>query len=161
MSNVLQKVAFLDRDGTLIYEPPDTKQVDSLEKLRVLPGVISVLNRLSEQGFMLVMVSNQDGMGTDTFPRADFELVQQKLLNDLKENGIVFARVFICPHFETDNCICRKPKTGLLKEFLASIWIDMEQSFVLGDSLSDAELAQNIGIPFYAVQTNSIFPNIL
>ncbi len=159
-NNQAIKVAFLDRDGTLIYEPPDTKQVDSLAKLRILPGVIVGLKTLLSQGFKLVMISNQDGLGTRVFPQKNFEAAQNKFLKDLKSNGIVFDQVFICPHFEKDKCDCRKPKTGLLKKFLKNNSIDCEKSFVVGDRESDREFAKNIGIKSYVMNTNSTFPRI-
>jgi|SRR3989344_6226271 len=154
------KVAFLDCDGTLVYEPPDTKQIDSLEKLRILPGVLSGLKQLRRRGFMLVMVSNQDGVGTPSFPLERFEVVQQRLLDSLRKNGIIFDRIYICPHFETDGCMCRKPNTGLVNELLLNMQVDTQRSFVLGDRRSDAEFAKNIGIRFFAVETNNPFPKI-
>jgi imidazoleglycerol-phosphate dehydratase/histidinol-phosphatase len=154
------KVVFVDRDGTLIFEPPDTKQVDSLDKLRILPGVIPGLKNLVSQGYKLVMVSNQDGLGTKSFPRIDFELPQNKLLKDLQENGITFSGIFICPHFEKDKCACRKPKVGLLKKFLETNRIDYEKSFLIGDRDSDVKFAENLGVKAYIMATNSAFPRI-
>ena len=152
------KVAFLDRDGTLIYEPPNTKQIDSLDRLKILPGVIDGLKDLRNKGFMLVMVSNQDGLGTRSFSRVDFELVQKALLNELKEKSIVLSQVFICPHVEVDNCVCRKPKTGLVTEFLSTNTINKEKSLMIGDRASDATFARNLGIRFYRMRTNGSFP---
>ena len=154
------KVAFLDRDGVLIYEPEDTKQIDSLEKLKILPGVISGLKCLLNSGYKLVMVSNQDGLGTKSFPTPDFEVVQNSLLNTLKKNGISFYKVFICPHFARQNCSCRKPKRGLLKKFLTEESIDLEKSFVVGDRKSDEELAKNLWVRFYRVEVNGSFPRL-
>ncbi len=154
------KVAFIDRDGTLIYEPPDTKQVDSVEKLQILPGVISSLTTLTNQGYKLVMASNQDGLGTKSFPDKAFREVQSKLIKDLGQNGIIFDEIFICPHFERDKCGCRKPKIGLLKKFLRQNFIDFEKSFAVGDRDSDKKFAQNIGIKSYIMTTNSTFPRI-
>lgn len=154
------KAAFLDRDGTLIYEPPDIKQVDSLEKLQILPGVIAGLNALLEQGYKLVMVSNQDGLGTKSFPKKDFVKVQNQVLEMFKNADIVFEQVFICPHFVKDNCGCRKPAIGLVKKFLKVSSIDYEQSFMVGDRKSDAEFAKNIGVRFFEMATNSSFPRI-
>ncbi len=139
------KVAFLDRDGVLIYEPQDTKQIDSLEKLQILPQVITGLKTLLSSGYKLVMISNQDGLGTKSFPTVDFEVVQSKLFEILKEEGISFSEIFICPHFENDKCNCRKPKTGLLEKFLSTNLIDLEKSFVIGDRKSDEELAKPRG----------------
>lgn len=154
------KIAFLDRDGTLIVEPPDTEQVDSLDKLKILPGVISVLQNLINQGYKLVMVSNQDGLDTKSFPKKDFEIVQDTLLKLLKKEGVEFYGIFTCPHFAKDKCNCRKPKAGLLKSFLQKELIDFEKSFMVGDRESDAGFAKNIGVKFFGMQTNSIFPRI-
>ena len=150
------KIAFLDRDGVLIYEPQDTKQIDSLEKLEILPNVISGLRNLLNSGYKLVMVSNQDGLGTKSFPARDFEIVQNELLDVFKKEGISFYKIFICPHFEKDGCNCRKPKTGLLEKFLEED-IDFQKSFVIGDRKSDEELAKNIGVRFYQVEVNGAF----
>src|SRR3989344_4896300 len=127
-----QKIAFLDRDGALIYEPQDTFQVDSLDKLRVLDGVTEGLKRLIEDKFTLVMVSNQDGLGTQAFPQAAFEVPQNRLLEMLRADGIEFERIFICPHFPEDQCECRKPKTGLVDGFLKDMELD-SASFMYGD----------------------------
>lgn len=154
------KAVLLDRDGTLIYEPSDTAQVDSLEKLQILPNVIVGLKAFLNQGYKLIMVSNQDGLGTEFFPRADFELVQNKLLAILEKGGIIFYKIFICPHFEQDNCSCRKPKLGLLKLFLRKESIDLEKSFAVGDRESDARFAEQLGVRFYGMATNTIFPRI-
>ncbi len=154
------KVAFLDRDGVLIYEPPDTRQIDSLEKLQVLPGVIEGLKHLQRNGYCLVMVSNQDGLGTLSFPQDAFDLVQNKLLETFRQQGISFDEIFICPHFEADNCPCRKPKTSLLDDFLKTQTIDYQKSFVVGDRESDSELAKNIGVRIYRTDTNGKFPRI-
>ncbi|MDO8593946.1 MAG: bifunctional histidinol-phosphatase/imidazoleglycerol-phosphate dehydratase HisB [bacterium] len=155
-----QKIAFLDRDGVLIYEPQDTKQIDSLEKLEILPNVIAGLKILLSSGYKLVMVSNQDGLGTKSFPTRDFEVVQNKLLEILQGQGISFYKIFICPHFEKDKCNCRKPKTGLLEKFLKEENIDIEKSFVVGDRKSDEELAKNIGVKFYQCKVNGTFPRL-
>ena len=140
------KIAFLDRDGVLIYEPQDTKQIDSLKKLEILPNVISGLKTLLNSGYKLVMVSNQDGLGTKSFPMRDFEKMQNKLLDVLKKEGISFYKIFICPHFEKDRCNCRKPKTGLVKKFLVEENIDLDKSFMVGDRKSDEGFAKNIGV---------------
>lgn len=158
-NNEKLKIAFLDRDGVLINEPVDTEQIDSLEKLEILPNVIDSLKNLIEAGYKLVMVSNQDGLGTESFPLKDFEIAQNELLRILKENGIVFEKIFICPHFASEGCDCRKPRTGLLEEFLKEN-IDLQASFVVGDRKSDEELAKNIGVRFYKAETNGSFPRL-
>ncbi len=136
---------FIDRDGVLIEEPPD-QQVDSLAKLRFMPGVFAALTTLRQAGFRLVMVSNQDGLGTPAFPSEQFELCQNFLLETLAAQGIVFDAIGICPHLPRDNCECRKPKTGLLREYLRTSDYERERSAVIGDRETDMQLAVNLGV---------------
>lgn len=151
------KYAFLDRDGTLIFEPQDTYQIDSIEKLKILDGVIDGMKKLIAQGYTLIMISNQDGLGTDSFPTADFEKPQQAMLDIFKESGVEFAEIFVCGHLPEDGCTCRKPKTGLVDEFLKSNNMDLANSFVCGDRASDKQFAQNLGIRFIPMKTNGNF----
>jgi imidazoleglycerol-phosphate dehydratase / histidinol-phosphatase len=146
----MKKVLFIDRDGTLIEEPPD-EQVDSLEKLRLTAGVIPALLRLRDRGWRFVMVTNQDGLGTEAFPRENFELCQQHMLAIFRSQGIEFDRVFVCPHDQSERCDCRKPRTGLLTRYLAETALDLERSAVVGDREADMELARNIGVRGMAV----------
>jgi len=139
------RILFIDRDGTLIEEPPD-EQVDSLQKLRLLPGVIPALLELQRAGHTLVLVSNQDGLGSETFPEANFREPQDFLRTLLESQGIRFAAEFFCPHRPADGCECRKPRTGLLTEFLAARSMDRQRSFVIGDRDTDMQLAANLGI---------------
>lgn len=141
----MRKIAFLDRDGTLILEPAD-QQVDQLDKVALVPGVIPALLRLKEAGYEFVMVTNQDGLGTSSFPETDFRRVQDFLLDLFASQGITFSEVFVCPHTPADGCQCRKPRTGLLKTFLRTTSLDRERSFVAGDRATDIELAQNLGL---------------
>ncbi|MDO8552098.1 MAG: bifunctional histidinol-phosphatase/imidazoleglycerol-phosphate dehydratase HisB [bacterium] len=156
----LAKVAFIDRDATIIFEPTVTHQVDSLGVLRILPGVFEGLKRIQSDGYELVMVSNQDGLGTASFPTENFEAPQKELLKLLDEQEITFSKVFVCPHFAEDKCDCRKPKIGLVKKFLKETPIDYEKSFVVGDRDTDADFAKNIGIRFYRMESNGTFPRI-
>lgn len=149
------KVVFFDRDGTIIREPAD-EQIDSLGKLEFIPGAIAGMRRLTDRGFTLVMVTNQDGLGTQAYPREKFELVQTKLMQLLEGEGITFAGVLICPHTPGDMCECRKPKTALLEAFLAANDIDFNKSFVVGDRVSDIQLAENIGCNSVLLKTNTI-----
>jgi imidazoleglycerol-phosphate dehydratase/histidinol-phosphatase len=136
---------FIDRDGTLIEEPPDL-QVDQLSKVRLMPGVIPALIRLAERGFRLVMVTNQDGLGSPGFPEESFQSCQDHVLELFASQGIAFDAVFVCPHRETDACNCRKPRLGLLESYLKGQPIDLEASAVIGDRATDLELARNLGI---------------
>ncbi len=141
-----RRIAFLDRDGTLIVEPPD-EQIDSLDKFALVPGVIPALLRLRAAGFEFVMLSNQDGLGTPAFPRERFEPPQRLLLNILASQGIEFSEILICPHLATDGCDCRKPATGLIDALLADPTLDRTGSVVIGDRETDLELARKAGIP--------------
>jgi len=138
---------FIDRDGTIIEEPITDKQVDSLEKLAFLPGVIPALLQLQAAGYRLVMVSNQDGLGTDSFPTADFDIAQDKMMDILNSQGINFEDVLICPHFDEQNCDCRKPKTGMLENAKLDFpKIDVANSFLVGDSDSDIAAGNSFGL---------------
>lgn len=139
------KVLFLDRDGTLICEPDDF-QVDALEKVRLVDGVIPALLRLRDSGFRFVIVSNQDGLGTDAFPEEQYQRCQEHMLALFESQGISFDEVYVCPHTADDACECRKPRTGLLTHYLASNNLDLDNSAVIGDRDTDLELASRIGI---------------
>ncbi|HUO79713.1 MAG TPA: bifunctional histidinol-phosphatase/imidazoleglycerol-phosphate dehydratase HisB [Steroidobacteraceae bacterium] len=141
---------FIDRDGTLIEEPPD-EQVDALAKIRLMPDVIPALLALRRAGYALVMVTNQDGLGTPSLPEAAFREAHEFILALFASQGIVFDAVLICPHFPADGCDCRKPRTRLVSEYLARAPMDAARSAVIGDRASDLELAANLGIPGYRV----------
>lgn len=141
----MKKVLFIDRDGTLIVEPPEDFQVDSLEKLEFYPGVFRYLSQIAETAdFELVMVSNQDGLGTDSFPEEDFFPVQEKVIRTLENEGIIFSDIMIDRSFPEDNAPTRKPRTGLLTKYLEGDY-DLKNSFVIGDRLTDMDLAKNLG----------------
>jgi imidazoleglycerol-phosphate dehydratase/histidinol-phosphatase len=141
-------VLFIDRDGTLIEEPADF-QVDALSKVRLVKDVIPALIELSQNGYRLAIVSNQDGLGTDSFPEPDYQICQDHMLALFSSQGIRFDEIFICPHLPEDGCECRKPRAGLLTRFLAETNIDLQRSAVIGDRETDMQLAQRIGVSGY------------
>ena len=141
----LQKILFLDRDGTLVLEPPVDYQLDNLEKLEFYPKVFQYLVKIvQELDYELVMVTNQDGLGTDAFPEADFNAPHQKVMQAFANEGIHFKEVLIDRSFPEDNAPTRKPRTGLLTHYMNGQF-DLAASFVVGDRLTDMELAKNLG----------------
>jgi len=141
---------FIDRDGTLIEEPADA-QVDDLRKVRFMPGVFAALSELVRRNFSLVMVTNQDGLGTASFPAAAFELCQEFVLQSFASQGIRFDAVFVCPHRADEGCGCRKPATALLDAYLRAHPLDTKASAVIGDRAADLELAANLGVRGFKV----------
>lgn len=140
----MRKVLFIDRDGTIIKEPED-EQIDSFEKLSFLPGVLQWLSRIQhELDYALVMVTNQDGLGTDSFPEDTFWPAHNKMLEILEGEGIRFDEILIDRHFPHENAPTRKPGTGMLTHYIKGDF-DLKNSFVIGDRTSDLELAKNLG----------------
>lgn len=140
-----QRVLLIDRDGTICQEPSD-EQVDSLEKLKFVPGVIGALSFLRRHtDFRFVMVSNQDGLGTPSFPEDTFWPVQNFILDTLKGEGVEFDDIKIDRHFPEENAPTRKPGTGMLTEYMNNAEYDLADSYVIGDRDSDAQLAENLG----------------
>jgi imidazoleglycerol-phosphate dehydratase/histidinol-phosphatase len=140
----MKKVLFIDRDGTIIAEPSD-EQVDSFEKLAFLPGTITFLSKIAQEtDYELVMVTNQDGLGTEAFPEETFWPVHNLMLQILKGEGIIFSEIFIDRTFPEQKAPTRKPGTAMLTRYLSS-GIDLNSSYVIGDRLTDIELAGNIG----------------
>jgi imidazoleglycerol-phosphate dehydratase/histidinol-phosphatase len=141
----MKRVLFIDRDGTLIREPIEDEQVDSLEKLEFIPGVFQTMGLIAKNlDFELVIVSNQDGLGTELFPEETFWPAHNKMLRAFENEGIVFTDVFIDRSLPADNALTRKPRTGMLGDFMDDDY-DLENSFVIGDRFTDIELAKNLG----------------
>lgn len=141
----MKKVLFIDRDGTIIVEPPTDFQVDSLEKLEFLPKAISALRKIADEtDYELVMVTNQDGLGTDSFPEDTFWPAQNKMVKTLEGEDIHFVEVHIDRSFPEDNLPTRKPGIGMLTAYFSNDY-DLANSYVIGDRLTDVQLAVNLG----------------
>lgn len=150
----MKKILFLDRDGTIIKEPED-EQIDSLEKLEFVPGVFRVLYQLINQfDYELVLISNQDGLGTGSYPIETFNLVQEKLLTTLKGEGIEFSEILIDDSFSVDNSPNRKPNIGMVEKYLNPD-LDYKDSFVIGDRLTDLQLARNMNLKGILLSENT------
>lgn len=140
----MKKVLFIDRDGTLVIEPPLDYQLDSLEKLEYYPGVFQGLSKIvDELDYELVMVTNQDGLGTSSFPEDTFWPAHNKMLQAFKNEGIEFSEILIDRSFAEENAPTRKPNTGLLNKYIFGDY-DLENSYVVGDRATDIELAKNL-----------------
>lgn len=152
----MKKVLFIDRDGTLAIEPPVDYQLDSFEKLEFYPKVFQYLGKIAKElDFELVMVTNQDGLGTPSFPEATFWPVHNFLVKTFEKEGIVFTEQIIDRTFARDNAPTRKPNTGLLSHYISSSY-DLENSFVIGDRMTDIELAKNLGAKGIFINNDNI-----
>ena len=142
----MKKVLFIDRDGTLIKEVPPTYQINSFEKLEFYPDMFTWMSRIAKElDFELVMVSNQDGLGTDSFPEETFTPVQNFILKTLANEGIAFSEILIDKSLPKENSPNRKPATGMLTSYLGNNEYDIANSFVIGDRITDIQLAKNLG----------------
>jgi imidazoleglycerol-phosphate dehydratase/histidinol-phosphatase len=141
----MKRVLFIDRDGTLIREVPPTYQIDSLEKIEYYPRVFTYMARIAaELDYELVMVTNQDGLGTDSFPEADFWPVQHQIIRAFENEGVTFKAVHVDRSFPHENAPTRKPGTGMLTQYFSEDY-DLAGSFVIGDRITDVQLAKNLG----------------
>lgn len=150
-----RKILFIDRDGCLIEEPAD-EQVDSFDKFRLMPGVIPALLRLKDAGFRFVMVSNQDGLGSESFPQEQFEGPHQLLLQILQSQGIGFDAIHIDPSLPADHSPNRKPGVGMLLDYLRDPSLDRTHSAVIGDRETDLQLASNMGLKGYRIGSDGL-----
>lgn len=151
----MKKVLFIDRDGTLVLEPPIDYQLDSLEKLEFYPGVFQWMSKIAKLGYELVMVTNQDGLGTESFPEETFWPTQDKIVKTFKNEGVIFDAIKIDKSFPEENSPNRKPRTGMLTEYLNGEEYDLKNSFVIGDRLTDVELAKNLGSKAIFISENN------
>jgi len=150
----MKRVLFIDRDGTLIVEPPD-QQIDSLEKLEFIPGVFTWLGKITkETDFELVMVTNQDGLGTKSFPEETFWPAQNKIIKAFEGEGIKFTAIHIDKSFPDENKSTRKPGVGMLTQYLDETTYDLKKSFVIGDRITDIQLAKNLGAKGILINDN-------
>ncbi len=141
----MKKALFIDRDGTLIWEPPNDFQVDTLERLEFIPGVIRNLYLIRKNlDYELVIVSNQDGLGGPGYPEESFRLVHQKMLTTFENEGIVFDDILFDKTFPHEHAVTRKPNTGMLTRYMQGDY-DLKNSYVIGDRITDVELARNLG----------------
>ena len=151
----MKKVLFIDRDGTLALEP-ENYQLDALDKLVFYPAVFQYLGRIAKElEYVLVMVTNQDGLGTDSFPEDTFWPTHDFMMTALKNEGINFSEVLIDKSLPADNAPTRKPKTGMLSAYLNNADYDLENSFVIGDRITDMELAANLGAKGILLQNDA------
>lgn len=155
----MNDVLFIDRDGTLVREPSDF-QIDSADKIRLYPGVITALHDLARAGFQLIMVSNQEGLGTPGFPWSDFQPCHDLILDLFASQGIHFNEVFICPHRKSDPCQCRKPATGLLDRFIEDNPLNPDSCWVIGDEKCDSQLAENLGIAYLPISADHSWSDV-
>lgn len=139
-----QKALFLDRDGTLIIEPDD-EVVDSIEKVELFPETLSALQTLSKKDYLIFLITNQIGIGQGRLDIKKFETINAEVLRQIQPTGIKIEKTYYCPHLPQDNCICRKPKTGLIDQAQVDYEIDIKNSFVIGDRETDVLLGKNIG----------------
>ena len=147
------KVLFVDRDGTLIEEPPD-EQVDDIEKIRFMPDVFAAMRQAQKLGFKLAMVTNQDGLGSASFPQKNFDVPHQFMMDAFSSQGIEFDAVFVCPHRKSDGCDCRKPKIKLVEDYVRTQNVDLAASAMVGDRDTDIEFANNLGVRGIRVRRN-------
>lgn len=156
----MKKVLFVDRDGTILVEPPEDYQVDSLEKLEFVAGAISGMASLSKLDYELVLASNQDGLGTDSFPEETFWPAHTKMLRTLAGEGVFFDDQLIDPTFPQENAPTRKPGVGMFGKYLSGEY-DMALSYVVGDRPTDVELAYNLGAKAILLQPRSVGEQML
>lgn len=165
MNTTKQKYAFLDRDGTFLWEPEkpegvnprETFPLKSMDDFKFMDGAIEGIKKLVDKGYKLVMVTNQTFLGTPKHPKEIFDQVMQKIDDEFAKHDMKFEFKMVCPHGPDEGCDCRKPKIGGLKDFLKTHEVDFEHSFMFGDRVTDGEFANNLGVKFVKINTNERF----
>ena len=162
----MQKIAFVDRDGTIIWEPEKPAGVDwretfplsSAEQVEFMEGAIDGLKTLSEKGYKLVLVTNQTFLGTPKHPQEIFDQVMERMTSELGKHGVYFDFLMVCPHGPDEGCDCRKPAIGGVQKYLSTIPdFDREHSLMFGDRDTDGEFAKNLSVQFVRIDTNRSF----
>ncbi|OGG63106.1 hypothetical protein A3C21_00475 [Candidatus Kaiserbacteria bacterium RIFCSPHIGHO2_02_FULL_59_21] len=161
----MQKYAFLDRDGTFLWEPERPEGVDpretfplqSMDEFKFMDGAIEGIRALADKEYKLVMVTNQRFLGTPKHPKEMFDKVMAKIDEELEKYGIGFEFKMVCPHGPDEGCDCRKPKIGGLKDFLRTHEVDFAHSLMFGDKATDGEFAKNLDVRFVKIETNQKF----
>lgn len=141
----MEKIVFLDRDGVINRYPGDTRYVSSWKEFQFIPGSIEGLRKLMNKGFVLFIISNQAGVSKGIYSQKDLDGITRRMLSRLKKEGVNINGVYYCVHAKEDNCICRKPKTGLLEKALLEHKVNPQISIFIGDSFQDMEAAKKIG----------------
>ncbi|QQS59757.1 bifunctional histidinol-phosphatase/imidazoleglycerol-phosphate dehydratase HisB [Candidatus Peregrinibacteria bacterium] len=158
----MKKVLFIDRDGTLLWEPPKTHQINTLEELYFLPGTLSALKKFSSAGYLLVMVTNQDGLGSHQNPLENYKKINQKIFDILASEGIFFCDELCCSHLPEEKCFCRKPNTALFDAFFRKHPdINLSRSLLIGDRKTDIEFAKNIGVSGFLLRSAAFLENVV
>ncbi len=148
------KAVFLDRDGTMILDPPDLR-VDNLSDLHLFPDTVKALRLLSTLDFGVIEVTNQAGIGEGRIDRAEFEHINNMFMDLIEASGVKFLKIYVCPHKAEDNCACHKPKPLMVLEAAAEFDIDLAESYVIGDRESDIMTGVNAGTKTILVQTGN------
>lgn len=162
----MQKIAFVDRDGTIIWEPERPEGIDpretfpltSSEQVSFMDGAIEGLKRLLDKGYKLVLVTNQTFLGTPKHPQNIFDEVMNRMFSELEKNAVKFDFVMVCPHGPGEGCNCRKPRIGGVEKYIADLGdVDLANSLMFGDRTTDGEFAKNLGVRFVKIETNKRF----
>ena len=152
------RAIFLDRDGTINIEPSD-EVVDEKNKIRLFPETIEALSQLAQKNYQIFIVTNQIGIAKGQLSDEQFHEINNEILNRLSPSGIKIEKTYYCPHAVEDNCDCRKPKTGMIKQAMANYEIDLPNSYVIGERETDVQLGKNVGAKTILVNRSSVTMN--